>query len=380
MVLDSWKCLIFSCFFSIIFSYESLGQKKIVWDKASLKKISSSIDGRHYSGYARMKVLRDGFWLCVYEADGSIVTIKSKDEGHTWSEPSVAAEKTEEINMAVPDLLEVQDGTILLMYNLRPTVTAQKYRFAIKIKKSDDGGVTWKHEQLLYEAGNRFKDGCWEPAAIQLPDGEIQLFFADEGPYTSSDEQNISMLRSFDQGSTWSRTPEIISFRKNSRDGMPVPLVLKHSKAMVVAIEDNGNKNFKPYMLRSGIEDSWNGPIGGNSEQRSYALKDSIADSIYAGAPYLCQLKNGDVLLSYQGTEGRRNQMKFAEMKVLVGDFEAKNFDYKSVPFTIPANKSALWNSLMVTPDDTIVALTSTNAFGDGDTEIWMIKGRLFLN
>ena len=44
----------------------------------------------------------------------------------------------------------------------------------------------------------RFKDGCWEPAMLQLPVGEIQLFFSDEGIYTKTDEQNISMLRSFD--------------------------------------------------------------------------------------------------------------------------------------------------------------------------------------
>lgn len=31
-------------------------------------------------------------------------------------------------------------------------------------------------EQVLYEEGYQFENGCWEPSAIQLPDGQIQLF------------------------------------------------------------------------------------------------------------------------------------------------------------------------------------------------------------
>lgn len=376
MIQNSGKIVLFFSYFLFISFCESFAQKKIEWDQKSLQKISSSHDGMRYCGYARMKVLRNGSWLCVYEADGNIIVIKSKDAGVTWSPPIVAARKTKEINMAVPELLETADGSILLMYNLRPTVTGQQYYFAIKTKKSYDGGLTWKHEKVLYEAGNEFKDGCWEPAALQLPSGEIQLFFANEGIYTKSEEQNISMLKSFDNGVTWTKMPQIISFRSGSRDGMPVPLLLPDKKVLL-AIEDNGNKNFKPYILQSLSGETWGNTIDAGSDQRNYALKKPIHDSIYAGAPYLCRLKNGEVLLSYQGTEGRRNKMEYADMKVVIGDDEGQNFDSKSVPFKIPEKKFALWNSLMVTPDDIIVALTSTNAYSDGQTEVWMIKGRL---
>lgn len=372
---NSGKIIFLISYFLVFSFYESFAQRKIVWDQQSLQKIS--IGDARYCGYARMKVLKDGSWLCVYEADGNIVAIKSKDEGATWFPPVMAAKKMKEINMAVPELLEVKDGSILLMYNPRPSLTRKQYHFAIKTKTSYDGGLTWKNEKVLYEAGNEFKNGCWEPAALQLPDGEIQLFFANEGIYTESEEQNISMLRSFDNGVTWTKAPQIISFRSGSRDGMPVPLLLPDKKTVVIAIEDNGIKNFKPYILRGVTEEKWGHVIDAGSYRRNYAFKEPIADSIYAGAPYLCQLKNGDILLSYQGTEGRRNEMEYAEMKVVVGNDEARNFDSTSVPFKIPENKFGLWNSLTVTPDDTIVALTSTNAYSNGQTEVWMIKGRM---
>ena len=372
---NSGKIIFLISYFLVFSFYESFAQRKIVWDQQSLQKIS--IGDARYCGYARMKVLKDGSWLCVYEADGNIVAIKSKDEGVTWFPPVMVAKKMKEINMAVPELLEVKDGSILLMYNPRPSLTGKQYHFAIKTKTSYDGGLTWKNEKVLYEAWNEFKNGCWEPAALQLPDGEIQLFFANEGIYTESEEQNISMLRSLDNGVTWTKAPQIISFRSGSRDGMPVPLLLPDKKTVVIAIEDNGIKNFKPSILRGITEEKWDHVIDASSDRRNYALKEPIADSIYAGAPYLCQLKNGDVLLSYQGTEERRNEMEYAEMKVVVGNDEARNFDGTSVPFKIPENKFALWNSLTVTPDDTIVALTSTNAYSSGQTEVWMIKGRM---
>lgn len=79
-------------------------------------------------------------------------------------------------------------------------------------------------ERTLCQAGHEFANGCWEPSAVLLPSGEIQLFFANEGPYTHSDEQEISLLRSYDNGYSWSHHPETVSFRSGRRDGMPALL------------------------------------------------------------------------------------------------------------------------------------------------------------
>ncbi len=350
---------------------------QIVWDQSTLRKVSSGT-GVRYSGYARLVQLRDQSLLAFYEADGSIVTVRSNDLGQSWSAPTVVAARQEGINMAVPDMLVLADGSILVCYNPRPYQIDPSRHFAIRTKRSTDGGKTWRDERLLYEAGHTFENGCWEPAAVQLPSGEIQLFFANEGIYINSNEQNISLLRSGDGGLTWSKEPQIVSFRAGSRDGMPVPLLLQNGRDLVFSIEDNGLHNFKPYLIHSTVARDWSAPVPGSSPYRWYALSEPIDDDIYAGAPYLRQLPTGQTLLSYQGTEGRINKIGNAEMKVVIGDAEARNFGRKSVPFAIPADKSGLWNSLSILADGTIVALTSTNAHSDdGAVEVWIVKGKL---
>src|SRR5690606_915081 len=152
------------------------------------------------------------------------VASKSTNEGQTWSAPTMIAAKASGVNMTVPDILKLSDGSLLVMYNRRPHDIHPSRRFGISVKSSVDAGKTWSAEKIIYEAGYQFENGCWEPAAIQLPNGQIQLFFANEGPYTNSSEQNISLLRSNDQGKTWTENPEIVSFRAGSRDGMPVPI------------------------------------------------------------------------------------------------------------------------------------------------------------
>jgi hypothetical protein len=81
--------------------------------------------------------------------------------------------------------------------------------------------------------------------------------------------------------------------------------------------------------------------------------------------------------MSYQGTEGRAsNDINNADMKVVIGTNDARNFNRKSTPFILSSGKSALWSSISVLDDDTVIALTTTNQFSNS-SQIWMIKGRV---
>ncbi|SDZ81915.1 family 43 glycosylhydrolase [Pedobacter hartonius] len=351
----------------------------IVWDYSTLKKVSNGTSDNKYAGYARMIQRPDLSLLCIYESDGNIVVTRSSDLGANWSAPISVALKAGGINMAVPDILELKDHSLLACYNGRPSLIDPSRKFNIKTKRSTDGGLTWTDERLLYEAGYQFENGCWEPSAVQLQSGEIQLFFANEGPYTSSNEQNISMVRSSDNGLSWTKTPQTVSFSATKRDGMPVPVLLNNGQDIVFSIEDNSSGNFKPYTIRNTLAENWATTVNAASPNRNYALAEKIDAGIYAGAPFLRQLKSGQTILSYQGTEGRVNNIDFANMKVVVGDNTAKNFSHKSIPFIIPDNKSCLWNSLCILNDDTIIAITSTNAYST-HSEVWMIKGKYQAN
>lgn len=346
----------------------------ISWDTTSLRYVSNG-------GYARMVELKNGKLISVYAAsNGNTEIVYSNDKGSHWSEPVIVAAKENGVRMDAPDILLLKDNSLLVCYNPRLAGhnTDTSKHFAIRTIKSYDGGTTWKGDALLYEASWQFKDGCWEPAALQLPSGEIQLFFSNEGIYTNSNEQNISLLRSFDNGKTWTSKPEIVAFRKGSRDGMPVPVYLPKTKEILFSIEDNGFVNFKPYIIRSTLKNNWGGIVTANSPHRGYALKDSLKDNIYAGAPYLSVLPNGNTLLSYQSTQFKKGKQDVynAEMVVAIGDSEGSNFTNATIPFPIPANATGLWNSVAVLNDNTIIALTSTNAYDD-KTEVWMIKGSL---
>jgi hypothetical protein len=352
-----------------------LKTKHLVWDQQSLRRVSSTEGGRN-SGYGRLIQLKDKSLICVYESSGSTVIVRSTNLGESWSSSTTIAARENGVNMAVPDLIQLRNGRLIVFYNPRPTQQSPEKKFGIRCKISDDNGKSWSAEKELFNADWQFENGCWEPSAVQLPNGEIQMLFANESDYRQSNEQNISMLRSADNGDSWTKTREIVSFRKGSRDGMPVPILLRNHKQIAFAIEDNAQGNFKPYIISNSLKNNWSTVVTAESQQRSYALAEKINKEIYAGAPYLRQLKTGETVLSYQGTEGRINDMNHADMKVVVGDSNAQNFGAKSVPFSIPADKSCLWNSLAVLDDDTIVAVTSTNAFSDRG-EVWMIKGRL---
>jgi Fe-S cluster assembly iron-binding protein IscA len=349
---------------------------RVAWDYASRTQISDK-NNSDYNGYGRLIQLNDKKLICTYESGGAILVKISNDLGTTWGNAVKVVSGTAAVNMTTPDILQLQDNSILICYNPRP-IAGSGEKFSINTIKSTDGGLTWSDNKKIYEAASEFENGCWEPSALQLPGGEVQLFFSNENVYRSSNEQNISLLRSSDNGLTWTATPEIVSFRAGKRDGMPSPVLLKNQNEIVFSIEDNGvNNEFKPYIIRNTIAENWKQTVDGSSSNRNYALAEELNTAVYAGAPYLAQLSTGEVLMSYQGTENRAtNDINNADMKVVIGTNQARNFNRKSVPFLISNGKSALWNSIAVLEDDTVIALTTTNQFGNS-SQVWMIKGHV---
>lgn len=354
----------------------------IEWDRVSLKQLSATSNADSQTGYSypRMIEARSGTLFCVFEHNGSIEMIKSTDRGNNWSQTSVITAARNGINIANPEIIELEKGALIIAYNLRPQPVAQgvynpEKKFSICIKRSQDKGSSWNPEQLLYEAGSDFKNGCWEPSMVQLPGGAVQLFFANEEPYVNSNEQNISMLTSFNNGETWSADPEIVSFSKGFRDGMPVPVYDPSSNQVLLAIEDNSEGGeFNPSIIKLRQPFGQNA-VGINSNDRLLLLQNEIHKGIYAGAPYLRKIRNDKLLLSFQSTLHRAADWQLSTMEVALGTLQG-NFKLMERPFKIPDDKSALWNSLCILADNTVIALTSTNAFNH-HRAIWMIRGSI---
>jgi hypothetical protein len=350
---------------------------RIAWD------YSSQVNIAPIGGYARVLHLSNNSLVAVYENyRGNAEMRCSYDLGTTWSEPTTIFSKftytngngqTATINISNPEIYQLKNGDLIIGCNYRP-VEQEIAPYSIAIRRSSDLGKTWSDTQVLYDAAPRFGDGCWEPSFLQLPNGELQVYFANENPYRNSNEQQISMLSSQDNGVTWSKEPKMISYRANRRDGMPVPLIVNDE--IVVSIEDNKIGEFKPYTVRTKIADNWNIPVLENSSLREYALSETLPDNVYAGAPYLAKLPSGEVILSYQSTENRTTNWENSVMEVAIGDKTARHFTKRTRPFDVPLSGEGKWNSLSVIDNSTVMAVSSTN-FKGGSVGVWGIKGHI---
>lgn len=347
---------------------------RIEWDAASLRRLAPS------GGYARMKILRDGRYLLLYEAHGGAVLCESRDRGATWSpERAIFSARTVGgrdslpvlVRVANPELIELANGDLIYGVNCRPERDGAA-PFAIAVRRSTDGGRSWLPPQVVYEAGCRFGDGCWEPAFLQLPDGRVQLYFADEAPYTASDEQRIALVESADGGASWSAA-RTVCFRTEHRDGMPVPVLCGDS--VVVAIEDNAGGIFAPSIVRTAIAEDWQPWVGGDSPARTRVLS-APCDSVYRGAPYAVVSPAGFSAVSCQSARGRSvHGWRSAVPEVAVGDVSARRFAEAVQPIPIPEGCSGLWNSLLLEDSVTLLLITSSDL--GGPCAPWMIRGHV---
>ena len=328
-------------------------------------------------GYARIKEVGNHHAL-VYNLGRTAVIRFSDDKCESWSEPLEVA-KAEGYTYTNCELLQLKSGRLLYTWNARPHKDTG-LPFKIMYALSDDGGKNWSKGFDLYIGGTEFRDGCWEPIALQLPSGEVHIYFANEAPYTRSSEQEISLMRSHDNGESWSEA-ERVSFRAGKRDGMAVPIYLPHSGEIAMAIEDNGVRgSFKPVIVRTA--NNWrDGYVSGNDTRREEALLErcSVSDETYAGAPYLIRLGENNTLLSVQSTQGRKGRNhKYANMQVYVGDRNARNFCNRSTPLPhLDEDGSALWNSLCQIDEQTVIAVMSVRGMEQGKNGVWTAKGTI---
>ena len=334
---------------------------RIFWDSRSPIVVFNG------GGYARIMELQDGRLMACCEWSGIRISFSS-NKGQTWKEPTTIVTNTNNVPNCVPDMIQLRDGTIIVAYNPRPsTPYTDDRRFSIRLKRSTDNGRTWSKEIVVYDGGSTFETGCWEPCLLELPSGELQLYFADESPYDKNADQQISICRSFDKGLTWS-APACVSYRAGYRDGMPVPVLLSDSTTIAVAIEDNGwgYNDFVPTIVRTTLSRNWNSFVPASSTYRTKAIDYKYCPVATGGAPYLRVLPNGETVLSHQSPYNHSGK---PDMYVYVGNSSARNFKAMSSPFPVPQDQQALWNSLAVIDTGVVVAVSG---YSGG---IKMVKG-----
>ena len=355
---------------------------RLGWDFRTQKFVTGG-------SYGRLKVLSDGRQAFVYDAAG-VCMIRFRQAGTTsfFSAYTVAVPPSGS-GYTNCELLELADGTLLYAYNERINGIGMK----IKVKYSVNGGLSWINEQTLAEVResdfveNEDLHGIWEPAMIQLPSGEVQLYYASEYQVPGHD-QKIVMTRSLRADENgfreWEEQKVDVCYSVGYRDGMPVPLVLQNDKGIVFTIEDDGyGGGFQPGILYSSMADNWTSGIRyGDSSNRWVAVIGGEPRG--GGAPYIIQLNTGETLVSTPTNS--LNDLRGAPWDdmyknrpfVYIGDENARNFCRYSIPFPFmdEPNQGGVWNSLCQIDDSTVVCVSEVHGHPT-QSGLWTVNGRI---
>lgn len=377
---------------------------KVVWDTP--QKVVRG-------GYPRVHRLNDGRLMMSYSLSANNYIRYSDDNGLTWSEEAKvvmrhfyeenAAGKAK-VHAANPEFAQLSDnnpykpGRIIFACNYRPmnpdanATGDDRYRssvfpYTIAIKTSDDQGQTWSAMKHVYKSDTWKKNvlsGCWEPFVLELPDGTVQIYFADETPYKrkGSNWQNISVIESKDGGDTWS-APRIVSQNGSGRDGMPVVVILDDMIYMAVETSEEGTR-LHPVVIRSTVEDNWSTLVCKGSSDRFHPFKKSLkSDVAYSGAPYIITTDNY-IVYSYQiadaSDDKKENDSKHAAMEVQIcPKNEIKDGYFSSMraatrPIDVDQwTETAVWNSLCDLGNDEILAVSQYNG------NVYIVRGRILI-
>ena len=218
---------------------------RIFWDAGSLATVFSP------GNYCRIIELDDGRLLAAAEACGGISIASSADKGATWSKPVCIAASPDSIFYAVPDLIQLSDGTVLVGFNPRPVPPYSTDRlFGIRVMRSTDNGATWEGPVFVYDARHTFGDGCWEPSFIELESGEDRFIAEstlslkqphDTASITADRESFISSTAAFTHClltlEFWANTREFIYEKIMKKDGILTKK--KHARIATVSFDLN---------------------------------------------------------------------------------------------------------------------------------------------
>lgn len=360
-------------------------------------------------GYGRVHRLNDGRLMMSYAKSHSNYIRFSEDNGLTWSDeenkvmsPFVVENDRGKarLDASNPEFAQLSaenpfhPGRIIFACNYRPKWfktgvgdenMSSVHPYTIAIKTSDDGGKTWSGVRHVYRSElweENVLRGCWEPFVLELPNGIVQIYFADETPYwkKGSKWQNISVIESADGGDTWS-PPRVVSQNGSFRDGMPVVAIHEGMLLMAIETAEHGTRLF-PAVVCNSIDNNWKEPVRKDSEYRFHPFRRSLkCDITYSGAPYIITTDNY-IVYSYQISDesesAKDNNARHAAMEVQIcPKKEVKDGFFYSMrapsrPIDVDqSTQNAVWNSLCNLGGDEILAVSQFCG------HVYLVRGRI---
>ena len=371
---------------------------RIAWDRGTFQEMTSvPVENKGYTEqelhYPRIKALSDGTLLMTFMNDhfGWDAFVRhSEDGGRTWSDAQMVRQRfdarssagADQMVFVNPDFIELQDGRILLAYQWRykkgyNDIAHTNENCGVEIMFSDDKGRTFSEPRNIYTGR------CWEPAMLQLPSGEIQMYITDSNETLNGVSQPCTILiRSFDGGRTWQgkescsyRDGEIISRTFDERctaDGMPSGVWLDDDYGIAVPLEVCSGKykmDQTPVVVRTDAATNWHSDqsirSGGGPE---YPWKKQLNKDFVGFGPYSTKLPTGEMVVLTNGV-----YKNVQGMWVFIGDKRADNFRFATSPFV------GHWGSIDYIGNDRVLG-TGTFRHQDGERSrggVRLMVGRL---
>lgn len=352
--------------------HEPYDRSRIYWDPYT------RVDAIGWGGnYGRMVQLLDGRLMIVARYNGGLCYTVSSDYGAHWGEPVMIVRNPAGFDYGSPDFTQLADGTILVGLNPRPNEPySEDRKFGIRVVRSTDNGLTWSEPIFVFDAEYYGEDGCWEPSFLQLPSGEVHCYYSVE--LKGSNDQEIMISRSFDNGLTWGPA-ERVCYRSGYRDGMATAIVTD-AQEIVGIIEDFGHPNCiwsaRATTFRCSLEDNWKNWVDASSADREMIFESAAEKKFHSAAPYIRKLPGGETIASWMGNNDGRATLEIDKFPlfVAVGDADARNFKAVNMPFYRTETQFANWGSVGVADDGYVYALANVGEYGGGCV-LGLVKG-----
>jgi hypothetical protein len=358
---------------------DTIRNATVIWDKME-RKVSHD---EYFAEYGRARRYNGDTVLLIYHFGpkghewDNIALKKSFNNGQSWTKERIIVKDDQQkrySGFSTPDLLVLKNKWLLLAYTGRG-IPDDSVHNNLQVRISKDAGETWSEPSIVALGRS------WEPGMTQLPSGEIQLFFSNELVSTKAakgrHEQKVLLIRSKDNGANWSN-PQMVAFTPGRRDGMPVPLVLKDNKGIIIPVEAVENMT-SPEIIWTSMEANWNyASVGTKDNGRRWI---GTVDPVWGGAPTVVQFPSGETVISMQTELGRKldryKGWKKNSVIVMVGNSMAKNFGNLSYPYpNLPENEGRYFCSLFVLDKDRLALLTTRN-YPDSSSAVFWKEGRV---